>query len=235
VESYSLTRRLAAEALGTAFLVGAVVGSGVMADTLTDDEALALLCNAISTGAILIVIITILGPISGAHFNPAVTLAMRLRRNITSNEAVAYAAVQIAGGILGAWAAHLMFELPLLQVSTTPRTGAGQWFAEMLAAFGLIGTIFAALRFRPDAVAWLAGLYITSAYWFTASTSFANPAVAVARGLTATFSGIRPLDVPAFVIAEFIGAALAAAAFAWLLEPKQIGEASRSGSFGSTR
>lgn len=221
MERYSLARRLAAEALGTAFLVGAVVGSGIMAEALTDDEALALLCNAIATGAILVVIITIFGPVSGAHFNPAVTLALRLRRAVGNGEALTYVAAQIAGGVLGAWAAHLMFEQPVLQVSETLRSGAGQWLAEGVAAFGLVGTILAGLRFRPDAVAWLVGLYITSAYWFTASTSFANPAVAIARGLTSTFSGIRPVDVPAFVLAELLGAVLAAGLFAWLLRPTQ--------------
>jgi glycerol uptake facilitator-like aquaporin len=218
---YDLPRRLAAEALGTAFLVGAVVGSGIMAETLTDDQALALLCNTIPTGAILVVIITIFGPISGAHFNPAVTFAMRLRRSITNADAAAYVLAQIIGGIAGAWAAHLMFDLPVLQVSATLRSGGGQWWAEVVATFGLVGLIFAGLRFRPDAIPWLVGLYITSAYWFTASTSFANPAVTIARGLTATFSGIRPLDVPAFVLAELAGAALATAAFAWLLRPGQ--------------
>ena len=213
----TLPRRLAAEALGTAFLVGAVVGSGIMAERLTDDVALALLCNTLPTGAILVVIITIFGPVSGAHFNPAVTFAFRLKRAITDADAALYVAAQIAGGILGAWAAHLMFELPMLQVSPTMRSGAGQWFAEVVATFGLVGVIFAGLRFRADAIPWLVGLYITSAYWFTASTSFANPAVAIARGLSATFSGIRPLDVPAFVAAEFLGAALAALLFGWLL------------------
>ncbi|MGH6924051.1 MAG: aquaporin [Propylenella sp.] len=224
MEAYGLTRRLAAEALGIAFLVAAVVGSGIMADRLTDDRALALLCNTIPTGAILVVIITIFGPISGAHFNPAVTLAFRLSGKIASAEAAYYAVAQIAGGILGAWAAHLMFEEPVLQLGAVARTGGGQWFAEGVAAFGLVGAIFGALRFRPDAVAWLVGLYITSAYWFTASTSFANPAVAIARGLTASFSGIRPLDVPAFILAECVGAALAALAFAWLLQHGSSGD-----------
>lgn len=214
---YDLPRRLAAEALGTAFLVGAVVGSGIMADALTDDEALALLCNTIPTGAILVVIITIFAPISGAHFNPAVTFAMRLRRGITNADAAAYVAAQLGGGIAGAWAAHLMFDLPVLQLSAHLRSGAGQWLAEAVATFGLVGLIFAGLRFRTEAIPWLVGLYITSAYWFTASTSFANPAVAVARSLSDTFSGIRPLDVPAFVVAQLIGAALATFLFAWLL------------------
>ena len=220
MSDYTLPRRLAAEALGTAFLVGAVVGSGIMAERLTDDVALALLCNTLPTGAILVVIITIFGPVSGAHFNPAVTFAFRLKRAITDAGAALYVAAQIAGGILGAWAAHLMFELPMLQLSETVRTGGGQWFAEVVATFGLVGVIFAGLRFRADAIPWLVGLYITSAYWFTASTSFANPAVAIARGLSATFSGIRPLDVQAFVAAEFLGAALAALLFGWLLKKR---------------
>ncbi len=221
MQPYDLPRRLAAETLGTAFLVAAVVGSGIMAEALTRDEALALLCNTIPTGAILVVLIAVFGPVSGAHFNPAVTLALRMRGSIANGEAAAYVGAQVAGGIAGAWAAHLMFDLPVLQVSATLRTGAGQWLAEIVAAFGLVGAIFAGLRFRPDVIPWLVGLYITSAYWFTASTSFANPAVAIARGLTATFSGIRPLDVPAFIVAELVGAALAASFFGWLLAPAQ--------------
>ena len=209
-------RRLAAEALGTLMLVGTVVGSGIMADRLTDDVALALLGNTIPTGAILVVIITILGPVSGAHFNPAVTLAFALRRDIAAAEAWAYVAAQVAGGIAGAGIAHLMFELPVWQLSATARTGAAQWLAEVVATFGLVVTILGGIRARPEAVAWLVGLYITAAYWFTASTSFANPAVAIARGLSDTFSGIRPVDVPAFVVAECAGAALAVAFGGWL-------------------
>lgn len=208
-------QRIAAEAIGTAFLVATVVGSGIMADRLTDDVALALLGNTIPTGAILVVLITILGPISGAHFNPAVTLAFLLRRDIAASLAVAYVVAQCTGGVFGTWAAHLMFEEAVLQSSTTIRSGASQWFAELVATFGLVFTILAGLRARPDAVAWLVGLYITAAYWFTASTSFANPAVALARSLTDTFSGIRPLDVPAFVLAQCLGAALAAGLAAW--------------------
>jgi glycerol uptake facilitator-like aquaporin len=207
--------RIAAEALGTAFLVGTVVGSGIMAERLTDDVALALLGNTLPTGAILVVLITILGPISGAHFNPAVTLAFLLRREVAAGLALAYVVAQCTGGVLGTWGAHLMFEEVVLQSSTTMRTGASQWFAEAVATFGLVFTILAGLRARPDGVAWLVGLYITAAYWFTASTSFANPAVALARSLTDTFSGIRPLDVPAFVMAQCAGAALAVALAAW--------------------
>ena len=216
-----LSRRLVAEALGTAMLVAAVVGSGIMADRLTDDVALSLLGNTIPTGAMLVVLITILGPISGAHFNPAVTLVFALRRGIPTKAAIAYVIAQITGGIAGTFLAHAMFDLPILQISQTVRAGSGQWIAELVAAFGLVFTILAGLRFRSDAIPWLVGLYITSAYWFTASTSFANPAVAIARALSNTFAGIRPLDVPAFIVAELLGALLAMALAGWLLsEPK---------------
>jgi glycerol uptake facilitator-like aquaporin len=213
---FDLSRRLAAEALGTCLLVATVVGSGIMADRLTDDVALALLGNTIPTGAILVVLITILGPVSGAHFNPAVTMAFAMRREIDGGTAGAYVIAQIAGAIPGAVIAHAMFELPLVQVSTTVRTGGAQWFAEIVAAFGLVFTIFAGIRFRADAVPWLVGLYITAAYWFTASTSFANPAVAIGRAFTDTFSGIRPVDLPGFIAAELIGAALAALLAGWM-------------------
>jgi glycerol uptake facilitator-like aquaporin len=211
-----LPRRLAAEALGTAFLVCTVVGSGIMAETLTADTALALLANTIPTGAILVVIITVFGPISGAHFNPAVSLAFALRGDLAAGEAPAYMAAQIAGGLVGALLAHAMFELPLLQASQTARTGISQWLAEVVATFGLVAVILGGLRAQRAAVPWLVGLYITAAYWFTASTSFANPAVAVARGFTDTFSGIRPMDVPGFVLAQCVGAVLALAAIRWL-------------------
>ncbi len=214
---FELPRRLAAEALGTCLLVATVVGSGIMADKLTDDVALALLGNTIPTGAILVVLITILGPVSGAHFNPAVTFAFLIRKEIEGAAAGAYVAVQIAGAILGAVIAHAMFELPLVQFSLTERTGTAQWFAEIVAAFGLVFTIFAGIRFRADAVPWLVGLYITAAYWFTASTSFANPAVAIGRAFTDTFSGIRPADLPGFIVAELVGAALAALVASWML------------------
>lgn len=215
--SYGRARRLAAEALGTFFLVATVVGSGIMADRLTGDDALALLGNTLPTGAALVVLITVLGPISGAHFNPAVTMAFYLKRAIPVRDAFAYIAVQIAGGLAGTVVAHLMFELPLVQAGASARTGLGQFSAEILATFGLVGVILAGLRFRPDAVAWLVGLYITAAYWFTSSTSFANPAVAIARAFTATFSGIRLIDVPAFVLAQLIGSGLAVVLFGWLL------------------
>lgn len=219
MEHYGLGRRLAAEALGTAALVAAVVGSGIMADSLTDDDALALLCNALATGAALVVLISVLGPISGAHLNPAVTVALRLRGGLGTSEAAAYIAVQVLAGLVGALAAHLMFDLSLLQHATTVRTGAGQWLAEVIATLGLVGAILAGLRFRPESVPWLVGLYITAAYWFTSSTSFANPAVAIARSFTDTFTGIRAADVPAFVTAELLGGLVAAALFGWLLGP----------------
>ena len=212
-----LPRRLASEALGTGILVATVVGSGIMADRLTDDVALALLGNTLPTGAILVVLITLLGPLSGAHFNPAVTLVFALRREIAPGIAAAYAVAQVAGGVLGALVAHAMFELPIWQASTTVRSGGAQWLAEAVAAFGLVFTILAGLRARPEAVAWLVGLYITAAYWFTASTSFANPAVAVARAFTDTFAGIRPADLPGFIAAELIGALVALALCRWLL------------------
>jgi glycerol uptake facilitator-like aquaporin len=217
--SFDLARQVAAEALGTGLLVATVVGSGIMADRLTDDTALALLGNTLPTGAILVVLITILGPISGAHFNPVVTLVFALRHTIVPMNALAYAAAQIAGGIAGTWAAHPMFALPLFELSTTIRSGPAQWWAEVVASFGLVGTIFAGLRFRADAVPWLVGLYITAAYWFTASTAFANPAVAIARALTDTFAGIRPIDVPGFIAAELAGGILALLFFGWLLRP----------------
>jgi glycerol uptake facilitator-like aquaporin len=214
---YNLTRRLAAEALGTALLVATVVGSGIMAETLTKDIALALLGNTIATGAMLVVLITILGPISGAHFNPAVSLVFAIKGDLDQREAVLYAVAQIAGGVVGTFAAHLMFALPIIEASPHVRTGGAQWFAEWVATFGLVTTILAGIRFALAAVPWLVGLYITSAYWFTASTSFANPAVAIARSLTNTFSGIRPIDLPGFIAAQIIGAICAMALVSWLL------------------
>jgi glycerol uptake facilitator-like aquaporin len=215
--SFDLPRRLVAEAFGTMILVATVVGSGIMAESLTRDMALALLCNALPTGAILIVLITILGPISGAHFNPAVTAIFAIRRDIPAADASLYIVVQIAGGIIGTMIAHLMFGLPLIEISLKARTGGSQWLAEFVAAFGLVATILAGLRFERAAVPWLVGLYITAAYWFTASTSFANPAVAIARSMTNTFSGIRPSDLPGFIAAECSGAIAALAFMTWLL------------------
>jgi glycerol uptake facilitator-like aquaporin len=222
MEIFDLSRRLAAEALGTGILVAAVVGSGIMAETLTKDVALALLCNTLPTGAILVVLITVLGPISGAHFNPAVTLVFTGKRELPVQEAVLYVVAQVAGGIAGTMAAHLMFELPVLDISMKVRTGGPQWFAEGVAAFGLVATILAGVRFQRNAVPWLVGLYITAAYWFTASTSFANPAVAIARSLTNTFAGIRPIDLPGFIVAELLGAILASLLMTWLLGRPEV-------------
>src|SRR5215475_497280 len=206
----SLGRPLVAEWLGTAFLLAAVVGSGIMAERLAGGNvALALLCNTIATGAILIVLILIFGPLSGAHFNPAVTLAFALRGELPWAIVGLYIVAQIAGGIAGVWAAHLMFELPILQSSLTVRTGAGQWLAEGVATFGLLLTIFGCIARAPGAVPYAAGLYITSAYWFTASTSFANPAVTIARSLSDTFAGIEPSGVLAFIAAQIAGMAAA--------------------------
>ena len=202
-------RRLAAEALGTGLLVGTVVGSGIMADQLTDDVALALLGNTLPTGAILVVLITILGPISGAHFNPAVTLAFWTRGEIGTKAALAYTGVQIFAGVVGVWLAHLMFELPVIQFSVTARSGPAQWLSEAVATFGLVFVIFAGVRTRPDTVPTLVALYITGAYWFTSSTSFANPAVTLARALTDTFAGINPANVPMFILAQLCGTGLA--------------------------
>jgi glycerol uptake facilitator-like aquaporin len=233
MDAFDLSRRLAAEALGTGILVATVVGSGIMAETLTKDVALALLCNTLPTGAILVVLITVLGPISGAHFNPAVTLVFTGKHELPPQEAGLYVTAQIAGGIAGTMAAHLMFGLPLIDFSMKVRTGGAQWFAEFIAAFGLVATILAGIRFQQTAVPWLVGLYITAAYWFTASTSFANPAVAIARSLTNTFSGIRPLDLPGFILAEFCGAFVGMLLMKWMLGrpqargPVRIAETSR--------
>jgi glycerol uptake facilitator-like aquaporin len=217
MQNFDLPRRLTAEALGTALLVATVVGSGIMAESLTRDVALALLGNTLPTGAILVVLITILGPISGAHFNPAVTLIFALKRELTPRDALLYVVVQIAGGIVGTMMAHAMFALPLLDASLKIRTGGAQWLAESVAAFGLVATILAGIRFERASVPWLVGLYITAAYWFTSSTSFANPAVAIARSMTNTFSGIRPTDLPGFIAAELCGAVAALMLMSWLL------------------
>ncbi|MCY4314649.1 MAG: aquaporin family protein [Roseovarius sp.] len=214
---FDMSRRLASEAIGTAFLVCAIVGSGIMADMLSDDIAVSLLGNSLATGAILFALITILGPISGAHFNPAVTFAFYLKRDIGLSEGLMYIAAQIAGGLIGTMVAHLMFSLDIIQISINARTGGGQWIAESIATFGLVGIIFAGIRFNANAIPALVGVYIPAAIWFTASTSFANPAVAIARSVTDTFTGIRPIDLPGFIAAEFIGAAMAAAIFGWLL------------------
>ena len=217
MSDFDLPRRLTAEALGTALLVATVVGSGIMAETLTKDVALALLGNTLPTGAILVVLITILGPISGAHFNPAVSLVFAIKGELTPREVLLYVVAQIAGGIFGTLLAHAMFGLPLMDASLKMRSGGAQWLAEAVAAFGLVATILAGLRFNRPAIPVLVGLYITAAYWFTASTSFANPAVAVARSLTNTFSGIRPVDLPGFIVAELVGAVVALMFMSWLL------------------
>lgn len=213
----ALSRRLTAECLGTAFLLAAVVGSGIMAQKLAGGNvALALLCNTIPTGAILVVLILVFGPVSGAHFNPAVTLALAFRGEVPWRIVSIYIAAQIAGAIAGVWAAHLMFEMPVLQFSLTQRTGAGQWLAEAVATFGLLLTIFGCAARTPTAIPYAVGLYITSAYWFTASTSFANPAVTIARSLSDTFAGIAPAGIPAFIGAQLLGAAIAAVLAGWL-------------------
>jgi glycerol uptake facilitator-like aquaporin len=204
--SPSLLRRLFAECLGTALLLAAVVGSGIMGAKLAQGSAaLALLCNTLPTGAILVVLILALRPVSGAHFNPVVTLAFAWRGELGSRDALLYSAVQVAGGMLGVIAAHAMFDLSLFQLSQTVRTGFPQWFAEAVATFGLLLTIFCCLRGAPAATAYAVGLYITAAYWFTASTSFANPAVTLARSMSDTFAGIAPSNVLAFVIAQLLG------------------------------
>ncbi len=210
-------RKLAAEALGTGILVATVVGSGIMAQRLTDDIALALLGNTIATGAILVVLIGVLGPLSGAHFNPAVTLVMALRRQLSAADAGLYVVAQICGAMLGTLLAHLMFDLPLVSAYADPRNGASQWLSEAVATFGLVLTILVSLRHAPEQIAMRVGLYITAAYWFTASTSYANPAVTIGRALTSSFAGIGPADVPGFIIAQVLGALLAMALSAWLL------------------
>ena len=213
----SLARRLVAEGLGTAFLLAAIVGSGIMAERLSGGNVgIALLCNSLATGAMLVVLITIFGPVSGAHLNPAVTLAFLDQKVHHTGAAAAYIVCQLAGGVLGTWAAHLMFGEAIFQVSTKARTEPGMLFAEVLATFGLVLTIFGTLRWKAEAVPLTVGLYITSAYWFTSSTSFANPAVTLARAVTDTFAGIHPSHAPAFMVAQLLGA-LAGTLFCWFL------------------
>lgn len=202
--------RYLAEALGTAFLLGTVIGSGIMAENLSGGNvALALLGNTIPTGAILFVLITVLGPVSGAHFNPAVTLAFWIRKEISGRDARAYVLMQIAGGLIGTWLAHAMFELPILHMSEKLRPGLSQGLSEVIACFGLVLVILVGLRVRKDAIPALVGFYITAAYWFTASTSFANPAVTIARAFSDTFAGIHYSNVPMFIAAQIVGAVLA--------------------------
>ena len=226
VRAFSLARRLTAEALGTALLLAIVIGSGIMGERLAGGNiAIALLGNTLATGAGLVVLITVFGPISGAHFNPAVTLVFALRRELTARLALGYILAQLVGGVIGAWAAHAMFGEPILQLSTKLRDGPSQAFAEFLATFGLIAAILGSVRFRPHATPMMVGLYITSAYWFTASTSFANPAVTVARSLSNTFAGIAPGSTPAFIAAQLAGALAANALFSWLLKDRTAGAA----------
>lgn len=217
MSSYSLSRRLVAEALGTALLLAVVVGSGIMGERLSGGNvAIALLANAIATGAGLYVLITMFGPISGAHFNPVVTAVAYASRQAGERDALLYVACQVAGAVLGVWAAHLMFDLSVLQLSQHARTGAAQWWSEVVATFGLLTVILYCVKHRPAAVPAAVACYITAAYWFTASTSFANPAVTLARSLTDTFAGIRPVDVMAFAVAQCVGAVLAYVVFRWM-------------------
>jgi glycerol uptake facilitator-like aquaporin len=223
LQAFSMSRRLAAEALGTALLLAIVIGSGVMGERLADGNvAIALLGNTLSTGAGLVVLITIFGPLSGAHFNPAVSLMFALRREIAWRTTAAYAVAQLAGAVIGVWAAHAMFGEALFQVSTKLRDGPAQAFSEGVATFGLIAAILGSIRFRPDATPMIVGLDITSAYWVTASTSFANPAVTIARALSNTFAGIAPSSAPAFIAAQLVGAVVATFLFGWLLQERDI-------------
>jgi glycerol uptake facilitator-like aquaporin len=213
----SISRRIGAEALGTALLLATVVGSGIMAERLADGNvAIALLGNTLPTGAMLIVLILVFGPISGAHLNPAVSLAFALRGELKIRMLALYATVQIVAAVLGVMLAHAMFDLPLVAMGDKIRTGPSQWLSESVATFGLVLTILAVAKVRPGMVAFAVGLYISAAYWFTASTSFANPAVTLARALTDTFSGIRMRDAFAFVVAQALGSILAVACFRWL-------------------
>lgn len=221
MQNFSKLERLGAELVGTAFLLATVVGSGIMAELLADGNvAIALLGNTIPTGAILVVLITMFGPVSGAHFNPAVTLVFRMRNEISNADSLAYVAAQIIGGIIGVWIAHLMFDLEVIQFSQKARTGGAQWLAEGVATFGLIVAILGTLRFRPTAVPMAVGLYITAAYWFTASTSFANPAVTIARSFSDTFAGIAPANMPAFILAQLAGAVIAGLYCKWQFKPE---------------
>lgn len=217
---YPLKKQLAVEFLGTMILVCTVVGSGIMGDALSTDDAVALLGNTIPTGAILFVIISLFAPISGAHFNPIVTMIFMIKKDLPHKTAGQYIIMQILGAVIGVLIAHMMFELPIVTLSEKARTGQGQWISEIVASFGLILTILLGIKFQPNQIPALVGFYITAAYWFTASTSFANPAVAIARGLTNSFSGIRPNDVPMFILAEIIGAILAYIFVNWLINEK---------------
>ncbi|MBL4750574.1 MAG: aquaporin family protein [Amylibacter sp.] len=214
-----MQRRLFAEWLGTLFLLATVVGSGIMAERLAGGNvAIALLGNTIPTGAILVVLILVFGPISGAHFNPAVTLAFYIRKEISARDSGLFVVAQVVGGITGVLIAHLMFENPLIDPSTHDRTGISQWISEFVATFGLVATILGLVRSRPEAIPFAVGLYITAAYWFTASTSFANPAVTIARGFSDTFAGINPSHVAMFIVMQLLGATVATLTFKWLLQ-----------------
>lgn len=219
---FSPARQLVAEALGTLILVGTVVGSGILADRFSPDDGVALLGNTLATGAILVVLILIFGPVSGAHFNPAVTVSMRAIGKISTPMAGAFIIAQVAGGAAGTWLAHLMFEETVVQFSSKPREGPAQWLSEGVATFALMAAILGTLRFRPDAVAYAVGLVITAGYWWTASTSFANPAVTIARAMTDTFSGIQPRDVAPFIAAQLVGALAATGLMAWLLRAEDL-------------
>lgn len=221
LELFNLPRRLVGEGLGTAMLLAIVIGSGIMGETLAGGNvAIALLGNTLATGAGLVVLITIFGPLSGAHFNPVVTLLFAFRRELPWTSAIAYILAQLAGALAGAWLAHAMFGQTILQVSTKLRSGWPQGLSEAVATFGLIATILGSLRFRKEATPFMVSLYITAAYWFTASTSFANPAVTVARSFSNTFAGIAPASAPLFIICQFGGATMAAILFGWLLKDK---------------
>ena len=218
-DNLSLGRRLAAEGLGSFFLFATVIGSGIMAESLSDgNDAVALIGNTVATGAMLFVLITMLGPISGAQMNPAVSLVAASRGELSWRDAAAYIMVQLLCGVAGALAAHAMFDLPLFQLSDKARTGRGQWLGEAIATFGLVLTIWGTAKHLPKAVAASVALYITAAYWFTSSTSFANPAITIARSLTDSFSGIAPRDAPGFIIAQLVGAALSALAIRALFD-----------------
>ncbi len=217
----TLVQKLGAEAIGSFFLFVAVIGSGIMAEGLSGGNvAIALLANTVATGAILFVLIAMLGPISGAHFNPAVTLAFLIRKEIGAASAGFFVLAQVSGGAIGAFLAHLMFDLPIFQFSTKPRTGVGVWTGEVVATFGLVLTILLLVRYRPTAIPAAVGLYITSAYWFTSSTSFANPAITIVRSLSDSFAGIAPADVPMFIAMQLIGSILAVVCARWLTGSK---------------
>lgn len=222
MKTYSINQKLCSEFLGTAFLLMSIVGSGIMADNLSNgNDGVALLANSISVGATLYVLITMLGPISGAHFNPAVTLVFAIRKDVAASLALLYVIAQITGGMSGVWLTHLMFEMDILQYSSKARTGMGQFSGELIATFGLVFTILATLKTRTSAVPAAVGLYITAAIWFTSSTSLANPAVTIARSLSESFTGIRPEDMVLFICAQLVGAALASLIALALLTPRQ--------------